>query len=233
MKIYNNVILANARILFSQHKKIPAYAGMTCFLILLCIHPAFAQEKLKTPKYEPDYCQFSAKFPNEPYITKRCDGDDKSTCYDLISYTKVFDDVQTSVRVEIICNPSTPAMYKEFDEKVMKSTVHAMTKGSVIEAYEVNSRQEENYRQAGLLGKGKKGLEDTIYIAQLWIADKSIMSVEAELIGKQSEESDKVFADILRNIGFTKDINKDEKQEVIETNDENNKEEKPPSKTND
>ncbi len=199
------------------------------FFLLLCVLTipsiATAQEKLPTLEYKPDYCQFSAKFPDEPYITQRCDGKDKSTCYDLVSYTKTFDDMRTSVRVEIICNPSTPEMYKEFNTKVMESTVRAMTKGSVIQTYEVKSRQEDKYRQAGLLGKGRKGLEDTIYIAQLWIADKSIMSVEAELIGEQSEESDKLFADILRNIGFirdtsSKDVNED--KEKVDNSDNKN-----------
>ncbi len=186
------------------------------YFLLICIlsTPAMAQEKLDTPKYEPDYCQFTAKFPDEPYITQRCDGNDKSTCYNLVSYTKTFD-MRSSIRVEIICNPSTAEMYREFTPKVMESTVRAMTKGLVIEAYEVNSRQEDEYRQAGLLGKGRKGLDDTIYIAQLWIANKSIMSVEAELIGEQSEASDKVFAEILRNIGFTKRLRTKELEETV------------------
>lgn len=168
--------------------------------------PTLAQEKMDSPEYSPDYCQFTANFPEEPYRTRQCEEGNKNSCYDLISYTKVFE-LSTSIRVEIICNPSTAEMYKEFTEEVMKTTVKAMTKDSVIEAYEVSSRQEDGYRQAGLLGKGRKGLDETIYIAQLWIADKSIMSVQAELIGEQSEESDKTFADVLRGIGYSELIN--------------------------
>lgn len=173
---------------------------------------AIAQEKLESKEYSPDYCQFTANFPEEPYKTHRCEKNDKNSCYDLISYTKVFD-LSTSIRVEIICNPSTPEMYKEFSEEVMKTTVKAMTKSTVIEAFEVNSHQEEEYRQAGLLGKGRQGLNETIYIAQLWVSDQSIMSVEAELIGEQSEESDVAFADILRNIGYVKEIEAPEDKE--------------------
>ena len=181
--------------------------GMTIFVLfisLLFSSSVHAQQKLETPEYSPDYCQFTAKFPEEPYITHRCDREDKDSCYNLISYTKVFE-LSSSIRVEIICNPATPAMYEQFTPKVMETTVRAMTKGSVIEAHEINTRQEDQYRQTGLLGRGRKGLDDTIYIAQLWIAENSIMSVEAELIGAQSEESDQHFADILRNIGFVRD----------------------------
>ncbi|PCJ00232.1 MAG: hypothetical protein COB14_04560 [Alphaproteobacteria bacterium] len=166
---------------------------------------ATEEAQIDTPKYSPDYCQFTAQFPEKPYITHKCEGDTADTCFNLISYTKVFD-LSTTITVEIICNPSTPAMYKEFTPETMESTVRAMTKDTVIEAYEIKSRQEEGYRQSGLLGRGRKGLEDTIYIAQLWIADHSIMSVEAQLIGEQSAQSDQAFAEILRNIGFTKDL---------------------------
>lgn len=163
------------------------------------------QTQLDTPKYSPNYCQFTAQFPEKPYITHTCEGKTADTCFDLISYTKVFG-LSTTITVEIICNPSTPAMYKEFTPKVMEDTVRTMTKGSVIEAYEIASRQEDAYRQSGLLGRGRKGLSNTIYIAQLWIADHSIMSVKAELIGEQSAESDQHFADILRSIGYTLDL---------------------------
>ena len=168
---------------------------------------ATEEAQIATPKYSPDYCQFTANFPEEPYITHKCDGEGMETCFDLISYTKVFD-LSTTITVEIICNPSTPEMYEEFNPQVMEDTVRAMTKDTVIEAYEIKGIQEKEYRQTGLLGRGRKGLNDTIYIAQLWIANNSIMSVEAELIGEQSDESDKHFAQILRGIGYTKDIEK-------------------------
>ncbi len=170
--------------------------------------PTLAQDKYDSKNYSPDYCQFTATFPEEPYITEHCEGESKDTCYKLVSYTKVFD-VKSTVRVEIICNPSTPAMYKEFTPKIMEKTVRAMTKGTIIEAYEVSSRQEDEYRQTGLLGKARKGLGETIYIAQLWVAQNSIMSVEAELMGEQSDDADKLFADILRTIHFSKKEDKE------------------------
>ena len=206
-----NVIPAKAGISDDLRKKIPAFAGMTMlFFILILSLPANAQDKYDSKDYSPDYCQFTATFPEEPYITKQCEGKGNETCYNLISYTKVFD-VKSTVRVEIICNPSSPEMYKAFSEKTMEATVRAMTKDTIIEAYEINSRQGEGYRQTGLLGKGRKGLSETIYIAQLWVAENSIMSVEAELMGEQSAESDQLFADILRTIGFAKEVRQEDK----------------------
>ncbi len=191
---------------------------LTALIALMFAQPAIAQDKYDSKDYSPDYCQFTATFPDEPYITNHCEGESNDTCYNLVSYTKVFD-VRSTVRVEIICNPSTPAMYKEFTPKIMEKTVRAMTKGTVIETYEISSRQEDEYRQTGLLGKARKGLGDTIYIAQLWVAENSIMSVEAELMGDPSADADKLFAQILSTIGFSKDIKKESSEEKKESPD--------------
>lgn len=181
---------------------------MRILITLLCIiaFPAFAQEKLDTPKYSPDYCQFTATFPTEPYITQKCEDPAKEdTCFNLISYTQVFE-MSATISVEIICNPSTPEMYEQFTPEVMEKTVRAMTEGSVVEAYEMSTKQRETYRHTGLVGKGRKGLDDTLLISQLWIADKSIMSVKAEISGRQRDDADKMFADILQTIGFSKEM---------------------------
>ncbi len=172
--------------------------------------PTLAQDKYDSKNYSPDYCQFTATFPEEPYITEHCEGESKDTCYKLVSYTKVFD-VKSTVRVEIICNPSTPEIYRSFTPKVMEATVKAMTKDIVVDIYSIETRQEDKYRQTGLLGKARKGLGETIYIAQLWVAQNSIMSVEAELMGEQSDDADKLFAQILRTIKFADNISKNDK----------------------
>lgn len=182
---------------------------LSFFALLVMTSYVLAQEeseKLETLKYSPDYCQFTASFPEEPNVSHRCEGETEDTCYNLISYTKVID-LSSTVSIEIICNPTTPGMYEEFTEEVMDRTVRAMTSETVIQTYEVNTRQGDGYRQTSLVGQGRKGLYDTIYMAQLWVADGSIMSVEAELSGENNEAADALFASILRTIGFTKEIN--------------------------
>lgn len=164
-----------------------------------------SEERLSKLTYSPDYCEFIASFPDEPLKGRRCETDSEDSCYDLVSYTKVFD-LSSTVRVEVICNPSDEETYKGLTEEAMKKTVRAMTKGSVIEAYEVQTRQAENYRQAGLVGKGRSGMDDTIYISQLWAGKKSLMAVEAELIGQPREDADRLFAGILKNIGYKPDF---------------------------
>ena len=180
-------------------------------LVLIISLPAYAQEKLDTKEYNPNYCQFTASFPTEPYITKKCEDPNKpETCFNLISFTEVFD-LSTTVRVEIICNPGSQELFEKFTPKVMENTVRAMTKETVLETFEVKANEQEKYRQVGLVGKGRKGLHDSIFIAQLWIADQSVMSVEAEISGETREDADRLFADILRTIGFAEEINQQRK----------------------
>lgn len=161
--------------------------------------------QLNSTLYSPEYCQFMAQFPEEPYRTHKCEGNEQETCYDLVSYTKVFE-LSSTVSVSIICNPATPAMYEHFTTETMEKTVRAMTQTSVIEAFKVQTKQADGYRLASLLGKGRKGLDESIYIAQLWVAENSIMSVEAELSGGERDDANQLFAELLRNIGYTKEI---------------------------
>ena len=169
-------------------------------------------KKFDTRTYAPDYCDFSATFPEEPYIINQCeDPNNKDTCYNLISYTKVFG-LSSTVRAEIICNPGSPELFEKFSTGVMEATVREMTKDTVSQTFEVKSREEEEYRHTSLFGKGRKGLQDTIYIAQLWASKNSIMSVEAEMIGQQSDEADALFANILGNIGHTETLNQPPKE---------------------
>ncbi len=196
------------------------------FLIFLTYVPfAHAQEEnggtlqtLDGTVYSPEYCSFTAAFPEEPYITKQCENEAEESCYNLISYTKVFEGLSAAVNFEIICNPSTPDFFNQFTPEVMTNTVKAMTEGILIESYETQTHEGDGFRLAGLLGKGRKGLYDTIYIAQVWSAEDSLMSVEAEMSGEQNDEADKLFATILGSIGPSKRINaKEETTESQET----------------
>ncbi len=177
-------------------------------LSILITMTSHAQSEDEQPKkmegtvYSPEYCSFSAQFPEEPFIGKKCETEAEESCYNLISYTKVFEALSASINFEIICNPSTPEFFTQFTEDVMKRTVKEMTKDAVVESYEVMTREDVNYRQASLVGQGKKGLYDTIYIVQIWLTEGSIMSVQAEMSGEQSEEADELFAKILGSIGY-------------------------------
>lgn len=188
---------------------------MLRFLILFMLLPAaaFAQEENtilnnKAPlssTYAPDFCEFSVTFPSEPYTSRNCEGENGDRCYDLISYTQVYE-MSSTVNFRVICNPIGEEVLKAYSPEVMMATLKAMTKNSVVEEYNTSFRDEEKYKQAGLVGEGLVGRTPTIYIAQLWIGEKSALSVEAELIGEPMEDADTLFRNVLASAGHKDDV---------------------------
>lgn len=197
------------------------FSALVLTLMLFFSAPVGAQEQNAqqnqafVPKdfpfgYSPEYCDFFAAFPEDPLVLSQCeDENDATTCFDLISYTKVFG-LSSTVKAQLICNPATTEMYDHFTTEVMEGTVRTMTKDKVVKEINVESREEKEYRQSGMVAQGRQGLNDTLYIAQLWVAQNSIMSVELELMGEQTAAADQLFANLLRNIGHIKEIKGEE-----------------------
>lgn len=159
--------------------------------------------------YAPDFCEFTITFPTAPYTTRRCDEKKQGECYDQISYTQVYD-LEATVNFRVICNPIGKDIKNAYDGEVMTATLRAMTKDTVVETFETAFREEEHYKQAGLIGEGKVGRTPTIYIAQIWIGEHSAMTVEAELIGDAHDQADKLYSEVLKSLGY---IDKKEKAE--------------------
>lgn len=195
------------------------------FLLLFFVSPAIAEdaeapaedaqveeaqaEEEKAPEpedlshtYSPDHCEFAITFPEDPYTSRRCEDAERTKCYDVVSFTQVHE-LSSTINFRVICNPVDEDLYEDYSAKVMETTLRAMTKQSVVSEYNSSFREEEGYKQAGLVGEGRVGRQDTIYIAQLWIGKQSAFSVEAELIGTASEAIDKLFADILKTAKYT------------------------------
>lgn len=159
------------------------------------------ETKLETQVYEPEYCDFFATFPGEPIKSRRCEQEAPDRCYDQISYTKVFG-LSSTVRAEIICNPLPEGAYDDYTPEVLKQTVESMALGEVMQGYEPNVVEEANFKQAGMIGRGRAGMGDTVFVAQIWVGRRSILAVQAEMMGEPSEEADAHFAEILRSIGY-------------------------------
>lgn len=210
-------ILPRGRCVFL--KKLCAFVPLWFISLFLFSWAASAQEEEKAPvTYSPDYCEFSVTFPEEPQSMQRCEEGDEDRCYDLITYTHVYD-MAATVEVRVICNPISEDLYSQYSGAVMEATVKAMTEKNVIKTFDTSFREEEHYKQAGLVGEGQLGMSPTIYIAQLWIGRHSIMSVEAEMTGDVREDADTLFSDILRSVQYSGI--KDTKEEPEEPDSEN------------
>lgn len=165
---------------------------------------AFAQDG---HRYAPAPCEFGVTFP-EPFETQeRCAPGNEARCYEQASFTKVFD-LQATIQFRVICNPVAPDVITQYDGDVMKATLRAMTRDAVIDTYDVSFQEEERFKQASLAGSGQAGITPTIYIAQLWIGQRSALSIEAELIGDTHDTADRVFGDILKGVGYLQELEK-------------------------
>lgn len=184
-------------------------------LLLFCLLPGFALAE-EPSTYSPEFCEFSITFPGEPYKVERCDEDNAGQCYEMVSYTQVYDMIAT-VNFRVICNPVGEEVKNKYSGEIMESTLKAMTQGNVIQTFDTSFREEEKYKQAGLVGESKVGNIPTIYIAQLWIGGQSALSVEAELIGEAHDEADQLFSDILKSVHY---IEEDKETEETVTEDE-------------
>lgn len=152
--------------------------------------------------YSPDFCEFSATFPSAPYTSRRCEGDDQERCYDLVSFTQVYE-MSATINLRVICNPVDSSVYKDYSREVMAATLRAMTRKTVVEEFNSGFREEDGYKQAGLAGGGTVGRMPMIYIAQMWVGKHSAMTVEAELIGQAHDAADTLFSDILKTIHYS------------------------------
>ncbi|MFK7840594.1 MAG: hypothetical protein AB8B83_09740 [Bdellovibrionales bacterium] len=163
--------------------------------------------------YSPDFCEFEVSFPSEPYIARKCESPDR--CYDLVSYTQVYE-MASTVNFRVICNPIGEEILNAYSQEVMKATLKAMTKQSVVQEFNTTYREEETYKQAGLVGEGLSGRTPTIYIAQLWIGKQSALSVEAELIGEPMMDADTLFRDVLAGVQVKAEMGESVEGEVGE-----------------
>lgn len=191
----------------------------------MTIRPALAQEKPEKPEkestpithaYAPDHCEFEIKFPEEPLSSHRCDDATGKRCYDLVTFTQVYE-LSSTVSFKVICNPIDKGVHEQYSPAVMEATLKAMTQGKMLKSFDSSVREDAAYKQAGLVGEGRVGRTPTIYIAQLWIGQKSALSVEAELIGDPDDAADKLYSDILKTVRYrgdtakTKEKNEEEK----------------------
>jgi len=155
--------------------------------------------------YAPDFCDFEITFPEAPYKAQHCTPDGKS-CYELDSYTMVYD-LKTTVDFSVTCNPSTPASFQRFNEAVIKAALAGMVETKHLANTTINFEEQKakdtgagDVRIGSLTGTGVTGTEQKIYTAQMWIGQNSVFTVQAELVGVSQEQADKSFSEILKSI---------------------------------
>lgn len=179
-------------------------------LLFLALFAAGAQARAEDAKtkpetaaagftYAPAHCDFSASFPEEPFKRVQCKDESEKECFEQLIYTQVFA-LDSSVNFRVICNPADEGAYDKYSAAVMETTLKAMTRDNYVKIIDSSFREDKGYKQAGLVAEGERGVSSKIYIAQLWIGQKSVMSVEAELVGAPNDEADALFSHLLEGV---------------------------------
>ena len=149
-------------------------------------------------RFAPDFCDFEITFPEKPQVVRKCMAENE--CFEVNSYTMVYD-LQTTVDVTANCTPSTPGNYKRYSEGVMKAALAGMVEDRNLTEHEIKFTDEKDgTKSAGITGVGVTGSTNKIYTGQLWIGPNSVFTVQAELVGSEHPQGDKVFSDILASI---------------------------------
>lgn len=150
-------------------------------------------------EFSPEGCEFAIKFPEKPYQSRRCDPVEPTrNCNTITSYTKVFG-MSAAVDFNVTCYPADAGMYERYSDAVMQTTLLAMAKPLKLESFDTGYNEYKTAKMAVLLGGGKtETQQEMIYTAQLWIGQKSVFTLEAQLRGAHNEDSDRLFAEILR-----------------------------------
>ncbi len=164
-------------------------------LLMLLAAPARAEPYV----YAPEHCEFTITFPSEPFVGRKCSPDNPQQCHETISFTKVFD-VTASLNMTVACNPAEDKMYDRYSGDIMKTTLIAMAGRGKLDEFETGFNDMKDAKMAYILGYGKKGDQDLIYNGQLWIGQKSVFSLEADVVGDYVDGADAMFAEILQTV---------------------------------
>lgn len=149
--------------------------------------------------FAPNGCEFSMNFPEQPTSAERCDPAAPTQCTHSSVFVKVYG-MDSSMRITATCSPAEDDMLKRYSGDVMRFTLESMAKGNA-KTYETGFNDLGTAKQAILLGSTPNDHDgEDVYMAQLWIGEKSVLTVEGVLTGVQTPDSDSTFTGIMKSI---------------------------------
>ena len=172
------------------------FAALVASLILLSA-PAHAAEYT----YAPDGCEFHMTFPEQPADSKACDAANPQSCHRVSTYTKIYD-VTTGMRINVTCAPATPSMMEKYSGEVMQYTLGALARDRVDKEQAQTAFEDLGTAKQAILMGAKKQEDGTesVYMSELWIGKKSVLTVEGEMTGPANQDADTLFAHIMKSV---------------------------------
>lgn len=173
-------------------KWIPAFAGMTVILLSFAVSAA-------DYVHAPAGCDFRIDFPEAPATGERCNPENPKDCYAVFTFNKIFA-IDSGISVTATCNKAEKGMLQRYSGEVMQYTLETMAKNNATD-YETGFADHGDAKAATLLGsRSMPDGTDKIYMAQLWISENSVLTIQAEITGPQTPETDTMFIGIMKSI---------------------------------
>jgi hypothetical protein len=181
-------------------------------LALSLLLPAAAPARAGDYTYRPEDCEFQMTFPEAPYSARHCNPDIPDKCEVKTAFTKVYG-TDATMNFYVSCNPIPDGAFAGYDRDALKTTLLAMAGRSRLDNYQTAYDEDKEVKRASILGAGPSYNKKNpmLYMGEIWVGQHSLLTVEGELIGEDSPESDGAFAHILQSIVTTKYADAQEK----------------------
>lgn len=178
----------------------------TTALSLFLIGATFSTAQAEPFVYAPENCDMRVGFPEKPFIEKKCvTHADKQECTDVVTYKKVVPP-EASVTFRITCVEYPKSELETYTPEIVEKTLNKLLKDQGLEAYDIQSETVDNMQRSTSMSIGTN--DDGVaymYSGQIWIGEKSLFTLEANMKGPQEKSVEETFVSILRET-YPKDL---------------------------
>ncbi len=171
-------------------------------LLLLALPAAQASAEQDGYVYSPEGCDFRMTLPSEPQRTRRCHPYMRDNCALMDGFTKVYN-MQSTINIYVTCEKTSRDTRRDYTQDVLQTLLLARPGIDDLETYQLTFEENERETVGALFGAGPSPtgyVAPMIYVAQFWVGEHSMMTIEAELIGENYDPADQAFAAILHSI---------------------------------
>lgn len=187
-------------------------------LSLFLIGTTFTTAQAEPFVYAPENCDMRVGFPERPIIEKKCvTHAEKQECTDVVTYKKIIPP-HSSVTFRVTCVEYPKAELETYTPEIVEKTLNKLLKDQGLEPFDIQSETVDNIQRSTSMSIGTDD-EGTAYMysGQIWIGDKSLFTLEANMKGPQEKSVEETFVSILRET-YPKDLKIEETKEDTQEN---------------
>ena len=147
--------------------------------------------------FGPEDCEFQITFPEKPFTEKKCGGN-PTDCTVVTTFTKAMG-TTASTNFRVTCNPLDASEAEKYTPKIIEETLKKLVQSNNLIVYDLQSSKNDSYKSASAISISQRDEKALVYNAQIWVGQKSIFTIEGEMVGESNDAIQETFANILRN----------------------------------